>query len=47
MRAHVLILALLGLVPGFAAQADPATPSLAIVEASVAPRMIDPPLQQE
>ena len=37
MRAHVLILALLGLVPGFAAQADPPTPSLAIVEASAAP----------
>lgn len=37
MRAHVLILALLGLVPGSIAQADPPTPSLAVVEASAAP----------
>jgi hypothetical protein len=37
MRAHVLILALLGLLPALAAQADPPTPSLGAVGASTAP----------
>jgi len=45
MRAHVLILALLGLVPGFAAQADPPTPSLGIVEASAAPAPAQEPVR--
>jgi hypothetical protein len=37
MRAPILILALLALVPGSVAQADPSSPSLAAVEASAAP----------
>ena len=37
MRAHILILALLGLVPGSIAQADPPNPSLGAVGASAAP----------
>jgi hypothetical protein len=37
MRAHILVMALLGLVPGSVAQADPPVPSLGVVDASAAP----------